>query len=124
MGDDASDNSENRFEGEAAKSLEAFLRSADSEDLLSMADELRSLTQHPGWKVLVTLCETKAAAAERSMQNGILSVFRTGHGLRDQAPYLRAAGVADGLRQPVKVVDKVQRMAREVRAALGIEDGE
>lgn len=120
MGEDVSDNT---HEDDAAKSLEQYLVRLPEDELLRMADEIREMTQHPGWAALASLCEMKAAAAERSMQRGILSVFARGHALRDQAPFLRAAGVAVGLRQPVRVADKVQRMAKAARAALENDDG-
>lgn len=120
-----SEQSDETFEQGGAKSLEQHLRSMDSEELLGIAGEIRGMTAHPGWAVLLDLLERKAAATDRALQKGILSVFSAGHGLRDQAPYLRAAGVANGLRQPVRVVDKVLSLAKTVEAELGItRDGE
>lgn len=109
--------------GLAASNLAAHLGSMDSEELLALDDELRSLMAHPGWVKLAELVRLQRTQIERGAMARLWSQYAAGHTVRDQAPFIRLGGVMDGLGRPEKIIEKVLRTAKAVRRELGI-DGE
>lgn len=109
--------------GVSASSLATHLGSMDSEELLALADELRSLMAHPGWIKLAQLVELERSVIERAATRRLWQHLASGNTIRQQGPFIRLGGVVKGLQRPEEIIAKVLLTAKRVRRQLGI-DGE
>lgn len=95
----------------------------ESEELAEMAGALESLMSQPGWPVLCELLRNEAARQEGMATGTVLGVLKQAQPIKSPELLYRRVGIADGLRMPVAVVDKVlsawravsERIEREAR---------
>lgn len=92
-------------------SLDTYLGALESEELLTMARQLEELQGHPGWAAYVELLRVQAQKANYQLVEG--------PPMRGVENYANATGYLKGLTHAgSSIIDKVQRKAASLQAAL------
>lgn len=79
----------------------------ESEELAQIAGDLESLTASPGWTTLLDLLQGEAARQEELATGTVVGVLRMARPIESPELLYRRVGIADGLKMPVAIVDKV-----------------
>lgn len=113
-----------REDRELGESLERHLRALDSEDLLRLEAELRALVAMPGWSQLGELLAIHRNRVKAGTETVIWTNLSLGRSLDRAGPLHAAAGRLRGMQEPVRIIEKVLRLAEMVKRELGINDEE
>lgn len=99
-------------------SLEAHLRAMDTGELMRLSEDIEAMRSSAGWVALSELVAMQRSRVEGGVGRRVMSAFKRGHALQNQAPFLRAGGVVAGLEMTEQIMDKVLAMARVVSREL------
>ena len=94
----------------------------ESEELAELANDFASLVANPAWSKLAALLADQANHEEGQATRAVTAILRQGKPFASPEVLYRRMGMADGLREPAAIVDKVLTTWAAVQAQLEREE--